>query len=78
MGSTIEWPSVQEVYEYRCQVREQILQLIEETPLELPIKSDDPFVSYFLWVVFLFQLRDSARPPLPMVSQVFVPQCSGM
>ncbi|XP_064624463.1 uncharacterized protein LOC135485961 isoform X2 [Lineus longissimus] len=43
MGGTIDWPSVQEVYEYRCQVREKILELIDETTLELPIKFEDPF-----------------------------------
>ncbi|HZJ80698.1 MAG TPA: 5-histidylcysteine sulfoxide synthase [Dysgonamonadaceae bacterium] len=37
------WPTVDEVRKYRDKVKEVILQLIDETPLRLPIVWDNPF-----------------------------------
>ena len=37
------WPKVEAVREYRNQVKEMILQVIDETPLRLPIEWDNPF-----------------------------------
>ena len=43
------WPKVEEVRDYREQVKKMILQLIdEETPLQLPIEWDNPF-----WIVMM-------------------------
>ena len=45
MGGSYEWPSVDEVVEYRKKVRAMILKVIEDTPLELPITMESPWVS---------------------------------
>lgn len=37
------WPKVDEVRQYRDQVKEMILKVIDETPLKLPIEWDNPF-----------------------------------
>ena len=45
MGGQYEWPALDDVIEYRRQVRHLILDVIEKTPLELPITMDSPWVS---------------------------------
>ena len=43
-----EWPSVVDVKEYRDKVRGMVNDLIDELPLELPIKWQDPF-----WIILM-------------------------
>ncbi|XP_070563489.1 uncharacterized protein [Ptychodera flava] len=43
MGGSFKWPSVKEVTDYRQKVRNLILKVIEDTPLELPINQDSPW-----------------------------------
>ncbi len=42
------WPKVEAVRAYRDQVKEMILELIDETPLHLPIDWDNPF-----WIIMM-------------------------
>ena len=44
MGGKFEWPTMKDVVEYRRQVRQQILKIIDDTPLILPITKDTPWV----------------------------------
>ena len=49
MGGSFKWPPLSEVLEYRRQVRELVISIIETAPLELPITQDHPWVCpYFL------------------------------
>ncbi|XP_050402624.1 uncharacterized protein LOC126818955 [Patella vulgata] len=43
MGGSYKWPSIQTVVEYRQQVRNIIKNIIQETPLQLPITMDSPW-----------------------------------
>ncbi len=43
-----EWPMVAEVKEYRDKVRDMVNALIDELPLEVPIKWQDPF-----WIILM-------------------------
>ena len=43
-----EWPTVAEVKEYRDKVRDLVNTLIDELPLEIPIKWQDPF-----WIILM-------------------------
>ena len=43
-----EWPTVAEVKEYRDKVRDMVNGLIDELPLEIPIKWQDPF-----WIILM-------------------------
>jgi 5-histidylcysteine sulfoxide synthase/putative 4-mercaptohistidine N1-methyltranferase len=43
-----EWPTIDEVRDYRNQVRELVNNLIDELPLEVPIKWEDPF-----WIILM-------------------------
>ncbi|XP_076463054.1 uncharacterized protein LOC143295308 [Babylonia areolata] len=43
MGGSYKWPSVEDVVEYRRNVRNIILKLIADTPLQLPITMDSPW-----------------------------------
>ncbi|KAJ8306303.1 hypothetical protein KUTeg_016848 [Tegillarca granosa] len=45
MGGSYNWPSLDEVVEYRRKVRSLILKVIQDTPLELPITMESPWVS---------------------------------
>ena len=45
MGGKFKWPKVAEVAEYRRKVRELILKLIDDTPLQLPVTPENPWVS---------------------------------
>lgn len=42
------WPAVHEVWEYRKQVKELLLSVIEDTPLHLPIDWSNPF-----WIIMM-------------------------
>lgn len=44
MGGSFVWPRVSEVAEYRKKVRQAMLDVIENTPLELPITQDSKWV----------------------------------
>ena len=44
MGGSYQWPSLDEVMEYREQVREMVIEVIENAPLTLPITWDHPWV----------------------------------
>ncbi|MCX7544009.1 5-histidylcysteine sulfoxide synthase [Marinicella gelatinilytica] len=43
-----DWPSVQAVYDYRHQVKQLVLQQIEQLPIPVPIQWQDPF-----WVILM-------------------------
>ncbi len=43
-----EWPTIEEVRDYRNKVRKLINSLIDELPLEIPIKWEDPF-----WIILM-------------------------
>ncbi len=57
MGGAFSWPTMPEVVEYRRQVRELILNIIADTPLELPITKKSPWVcsnsSFIILISFL-------------------------
>ncbi|XP_060073508.1 uncharacterized protein LOC132553293 [Ylistrum balloti] len=40
MGGSYQWPSLDKVIEYRQRVRNLILKMIQDTPLELPVNKD--------------------------------------
>lgn len=44
MGGSYKWPSVDEVVAYRKEVRQIILQIIQDTPLKLPVTMNSPWV----------------------------------
>uniref|UniRef100_A0A0B7B1Y1 Sulfatase-modifying factor enzyme domain-containing protein n=1 Tax=Arion vulgaris TaxID=1028688 RepID=A0A0B7B1Y1_9EUPU len=48
MGGSYKWPPIPEVVEYRRVVRNLILKVIEDTPLELPITMDSPWWSLMM------------------------------
>lgn len=43
-----DWPTVSEVWEYRQKVKDLVLRVIDCTPLEKPITSDNPF-----WIIMM-------------------------
>ena len=43
-----QWPSVDEVKEYRDKVRELVNNLIDELPLQIPVQWEDPF-----WIILM-------------------------
>ena len=45
MGGSYQWPEVSEVLDYRRTVRQLILDVIDNTTLELPVTMDSPWVS---------------------------------
>jgi hypothetical protein len=45
MGGDYRWPTVERVREFRLKVKELILNVIDRTPLELPVKWDSPIVN---------------------------------
>ena len=61
MGGSYKWPSVDDVVDYRCSVRNMILKVIEDMPLDLPITMESPwvchvkniFTAFLLFVQFL-------------------------
>ena len=44
MGGSFVWPTVAEVAEYRRKVRKAILDVIDNTPLELPVTQESKWV----------------------------------
>ena len=44
MGGSFVWPTVAEVAEYRKKVRKAILDVIDNTPLELPVTQESKWV----------------------------------
>lgn len=48
MGGSYQWPGLAEVLEYRRQVREVVIDVIENAPLEFPITQESPWVSLTL------------------------------
>ena len=40
-----KWPTVEETREYRLKVRKIINEMIEKTPLKLPIDMENPWVN---------------------------------
>ena len=44
MGGLFKWPSVHDVLVYRNEVRQLVLDVIDKTPLELPVTEDSPWV----------------------------------
>lgn len=44
MGGDYKWPTVAEVKEYRLKVKKLINDVIDRTPLELPVKWDSKLV----------------------------------
>jgi hypothetical protein len=47
MGGSYKWPGVEDVVEYRRNVRNIILKLIADTPLQLPITMESPWVRLY-------------------------------
>lgn len=48
MGGSFKWPTVSEVAEFRMKARQVMLDIIENTPLELPVTQDSQW-----WAVFM-------------------------
>ena len=44
MGGLFKWPSVHDVLVYRNEVRQLVLDVIDKTPLQLPVTEDSPWV----------------------------------
>lgn len=44
MGGDYKWPSVEETKEFRLKMKKLILEIIDRTPLELPVKWDSQWV----------------------------------
>ena len=45
MGGAYEWPPLADVVEYRRKVRDVVVNIIKDTPLQLPITMDSKWVS---------------------------------
>ena len=45
MGGAFKWPDLEEVVEYRKKVKETVLSVIDNTPLQLPVTQESPWVS---------------------------------
>ena len=44
MGGKFKWPELSEVVDYRRRVKDLVLQVIDKTPLQLPITMESPWV----------------------------------
>ncbi len=44
MGGSFKWPSVHDVLSYRDKVRGVVNKVIDNTPLQLPVTQDSPWV----------------------------------
>lgn len=53
MGGSYQWPSLQEVMEYRQKVKDLVIDVIENAPLTLPINQEHPWVSYHMLYVYI-------------------------
>ena len=60
MGGSFVWPKVSEVAEYRKRVRHVMLEVIENTPLELPVTQESKWVRWTRTVlcILLYTLFD--------------------
>ena len=47
MGGAFKWPELEEIVEYRQKVKEVVLSVIDNTPLQLPVTQESPWVSPF-------------------------------
>ncbi len=54
MGGSFQWPSVHDVLSYRDKVRGVIDNVIDNTPLQLPVTHDSPWVSECMECVAVF------------------------
>ena len=45
MGGAFKWPSFRDVMDYRQKVRELVIEVIEKSPLSLPVTQSHPWVS---------------------------------
>ena len=54
MGGSYQWPSLAEVLEYRRQVREVVIDVIENAPLEFPITQQSPWVNHYYFYYFYY------------------------
>ena len=45
MGGAFKWPCLQDVMDYRQQVRELVTTVIKTAPLDLPVTPEHPWVS---------------------------------
>lgn len=59
MGGEYIWPTVSETREYRLKVRDLINQVIDRTPLVLPVTQDSPWVSERLHIAALLTPTES-------------------
>ena len=50
MGGNYQWPKLEEVVEFRAKVREVVRRVIWETPLDIPVSQDSPWVSVQYWL----------------------------
>eukprot|EP01137_Pigoraptor_chileana_P029171 Opistho-2@14013 len=48
MGGNFKWPAVADVWEYRRRVRKLVIDVIERTPLTLPVTMESPW-----WAIFM-------------------------
>ena len=48
MGGSYKWPSLADVLEYRRQVKEVVINVIENAPLDFPITPQSPWVNHSL------------------------------
>lgn len=47
MGGSYQWPSLENVVQFRLKVRNVIRKVIEDTPLELPVTQESKWVSIY-------------------------------
>lgn len=60
MGGSYKWPPMSKVVEYRRAVRNLILKVIEDTPLELPVTMESPWVCFSVATVCHF-IRETVK-----------------
>ena len=48
MGGSYRWPTIEQIREYRLEVRQLINKVIDRLPLELPIVWDSPWVRIYI------------------------------
>ena len=56
MGGSFKWPTVSEVAEFRMKARQVMLDIIENTPLELPVTQDSQWVKLSQGLVLTLSL----------------------
>ena len=53
MGGKFKWPRVEDVAEYRHNVKELLLGTIDSTPLQLPVTMESPWVSVICLLILI-------------------------